>query len=134
MKIPAINIISGNCSRLYQVCESLDTEKRWQVNIKEWKESISDAQRRTVHGWFRFISQQYAEATGKHYSPASWKIYFKERFGLWNEIETLDGIKTELKSLADYKMPELSKLMDDINHFCGSEFNIFVPIPGEPME
>lgn len=104
------------------------------VEIKIRKDSKTLAQLRTVYGWFKFISTEYAEATGKFYQSETWKHHLKERFGLTVEKETFGGVRTEMKSLADYNIKEMSKFMDDVNHFVGSEFQIFVPLPGEPEE
>lgn len=131
MKLPIIN---GNIDRVVAYLATLEDDKRYTCEIKEQKESKSIAQLRTVHGWFRFISIEYADATGTYYSPDAWKVYFKDRFGVEIGYDTLEGEKREQKSFEKYNVKEMSELMDNINHFCGSEFSIFVPLPGEPEE
>jgi hypothetical protein len=126
-----LQIVNGNIDRLFEVCAELDSSKRWSVEISERKDNKTLAQLRTVYGWFRYISTTYAEAGGKYYLPETWKYHLKDRFGLTVEKEMFNGVRTEMKSLADYNIQEMSKFMDDVNHFVGSEFQIFVPLPGE---
>lgn len=109
--------------------KSLPLEPIQVVEIKVRKESKTAAQCRTVHGWFRYIAGKYAEAGGKYYLPETWKDELKNRFGVWEEKETFKGTRTQLKSIADYNITEMSKFMEDVNHFVGSEFQIFVPLP-----
>lgn len=118
--------------RAINAIKSLPLEPIQVVETKVRKDSKTLAQLRTVYGWFRFISTEYAAAGGKFFHPEVWKHELKTRFGLWVEKETFKGTRTELKSLADYNITEMSKFMDDVNHFVGSEFSIFVPLPGEP--
>ncbi len=120
--------------RVIDAIKSLPLEPVQVVEIKVRKDSKTLAQLRTLYGWFRYISTEYAEATGKFYQAETWKYHLKERFGLTVEKETFDGVRTEMKSLADYNIKEMSKFMDDVNLFVGSEFSIYVPLPGEPEE
>ena len=120
--------------RVIDAIKSLPLEPVQVVEIKVRKDSKTLAQLRTVYGWFRYISSKYAEAGGKYYLPETWKKELKNRYGVWVEEETFKGVEMVLKSLADYNIKEMSKFMDDVNHFVGSEFSIFVPLPGEPEE
>jgi hypothetical protein len=129
-----ITVHNGDFTRIGEVLAALSPDTVWTVTIKERKDSKTLAQLRTIYGWFRYISTEYAEATGKYYQAETWKYHLKDRFGLTVEKETFGGVRTEMKSLADYNIAEMSKFMEDVNHFVGSEFSIFVPLPGEPEE
>ena len=105
------------------------------VDISKYKERKTLNQLRLVYKWFKVISTETAEATGKYYSQEVWKDYMKDLFGLREEIEMPDGkIKMVNKSLADYSIKEMSEFMEKIDHYCGSEFNIFLPSPNVPDE
>lgn len=104
------------------------------VEVKKYVQKRSNPQNRLVHKWFGFIAKEFALAGGKFYTPAQWKDHLKELFGYWIEVEMLGKTKMVQKSTADYDVKEMSTFMEKVDHYCGSEFHIFLPSPNVPDE
>lgn len=64
------------------------------------------------------------------YTVEAWKEYFKELFGEIEVLETPNGPVSRYKSFSKYTVDEMRKFMDAMNHYCGSELEIFLPLPG----
>ena len=102
------------------------------IESKRYVEKRSLPQNALVHKWFGFIAKEFAMAGGKFYTPDQWKDHLKEMFGIRVEVEMLGKTKMVLKSTADYDVKEMSEFMEKIDHYCGSEFHIFLPSPNVP--
>jgi len=135
MKIKPVKIIIRGERQLHRaidVLNMLPAEPVMQVEIKPFKDSKSLAQLRTVHGWLREVQEVFQESQGKFYTIEALKEYFKNLFGVTQILDLPDGTqRVILKSFADYEMPEMSKLMEDMLHYCGSDLRIYLTIPGE---
>ena len=102
------------------------------INVKKYVEKRSLPQNALFHKWCGFVAKEFAMAGGKFYTLEMWKDHFKELFGYWEEFEMLGKTVRRLKSTADYDVKEMSAFMEKIDHYCGSEFHIFVPSPSVP--
>lgn len=102
------------------------------IESKKYVEKRSLPQNSLFHKWCGFVAKEFAMSGGKFYALEMWKDHFKELFGVWEEIEMLGKKKMVLKSTADYDVKEMSAFMEKIDHYCGSEFYIFVPSPSLP--
>jgi len=128
---PVILILRGQTQkdRAAEIIQTIPIEPLMEVTIKLHKDSKSLAQLRTVHKWVKEVQTHYQESEGTFYRVDALKEYFKGMFGVLDIIETPDGRKEILKSFADYKLHEMQKFMDDMNHYCGSK-QIWLTIPG----
>lgn len=104
------------------------------VEVKKYVEKRSLNANALFHKWCGVVSKEYAEATGKYYTPEMWKEYFKQMFGVRKTIEVNGTIKDILVSTAEYDVEQMSVFMTNVDHFCGSELHIFLPNPRIPEE
>jgi hypothetical protein len=92
------------------------------------------AQNSLFHQWCGVVSQEWAERTGKFYTPEQWKIYFKKLF-LGEEVTEINGvIVSELRHTSKLDTAKMAEFMDKVDNFCGSELQIFLPLPTMPEE
>jgi len=104
-------------------------EPLMEVVIREHKSQRSIAQNSLLHAWMKEVSVQRAESHGEFHAPEMWKEYFK-RLHLGEEtIEVAGRSKTITKKSRNLKVKEMTELLEFIDHFCGSEMNIFLPHP-----
>jgi len=104
------------------------------VEVTKYKQRRSLNQNALFHKWMEVVSIRYGESTGNYYSPEMWKIFFKELF-LGYETCVINGTEVRrLKSTADCDTKQKSEFMEKIDHYCGSEFHIFLPTPNVPDE
>lgn len=101
-----------------------------EVAFKDHKAKKSLPQLRTVHKWIGEVRDHFQETQGEFYTIDSLKLYFKGLFGVTVERETPSGVMTEYKSFADYKQDEMMAFMGKMEHYCASELQIFLTIPG----
>ena len=107
----------------------LKAEPLMEVCIREHKSQRSVAQNALLHAWMKEVSVQRAESHGEFHAPAMWKEYFK-RLHLGEEtIEVAGRAKTITKKSRNLKVKEMTEFLEFIDHFCGSEMNIFLPHP-----
>lgn len=126
LKVKAQNLISD-----------LPYEPVHEVIIREHKSSRSLAQNRLLWMWLTHISQQHFDKGGEFYSPETWKIYFQQVF-LEREVYKLPKghIEARLKGTSKLNTKEFTEFLNDIDHYCGSELEIYLPHPdiyGEAM-
>jgi hypothetical protein len=117
-------------SRAHQIIDSVHLDPVHELIIRPAKSKRSLSQNSTVHGWFRYVSLEYAEATGKFYTQEQWKEYFKSLFGYTEEVEIMGKVIVRQKSTADYTTDEMREFMNNLDNYCGSELQIFLPMPG----
>ncbi len=117
-------------SRARQIIDSVPLDPVHELIIRPAKSKRSLRQNNTIYGWFRYVSLEYAEATGKFYTQDQWKEYFKSLFGYTEEAGIMGKVIVRQKSTADYTTAEMSKFMEQMDFYCGSELQIFLPIPG----
>lgn len=104
------------------------------IEVKKYKQRRSLNQNALFHKWMEVVSMRYGESTGNYYSPEMWKIFFKELFLGYETCEINGHEVRRLKSTADCDTKEKSAFMEKIDHYCGSEFHIFLPSPNVPEE
>ena len=135
MKIKPVKIIlrgMPQVDRAIEILRMLPLEPVMQVEIKVLKDSKSLAQLRTVFMWLKEIQTCFQESQGVFYTTEALQEWAKGLFGVTQILDMPDGTqRVILKSFADYEMPEMSKLMEDMLHYCGSELRIYLTIPGE---
>jgi hypothetical protein len=121
--------------RAVHILQTIPQEPVMEFSLKPFKDSKSLAQLRTVHGWIREIQEAFQESQGKFYTIESLKEWLKGLFGVTELLDMPDGTQRLVyKSFADYKMQEMSTLMEKMEHYCGSELRIFLTIPNSPEE
>lgn len=99
--------------------------------LREHKSKRSLAQNNLLHAWMRFISMQVYESRGDFIPPEKWKLYFKSLFLGEESFEVNGKIITQVRSTAKMKVKEMNEFLTNIDHYCGSEFGIYLPRPGE---
>ncbi len=156
MKIPPINIISGNCSRLYQVCESLDKSKRWTVSIKDQKSKRSINQHGLMFLWVtELAAEQGMTKEEVHlYNKRKFFLPIYERDGEpYKDLrDTMDAMRVVYRngdkdaaesmlrfvvdriSTTDANTAQMAEALDDMDKDAISRLQIYLPQPGEPME
>ena len=100
-----------------------------QLEIRPFKSSRSLAQNNLFHMWCRQVSLDYAETYGQFYSPAHWKIYFKEMFLGYESIEINGKIINELRHTSKLNVKQFSEFLEQVDMYSGSEFSIILPHP-----
>lgn len=116
--------------RAVHILQTIPAEPIMEFTLKPFKDSKSIAQLRTVHLWMKEVQEYFQESEGKFYTIAALKEYFKGLFGIIDIVETPTGTKEIVRSFADYSVDEMSKFMQKMEHYCGSELRIFLTIPG----
>jgi len=125
-----VNIASpAHKKRIVDFIESLPYDPQWTVECKLFKLRKTQQQVNTIHMWFKEVRDAFQDM-GKMYTFDGIKHYFKDMFGIMIERETPSGMKYEMKSLADYKIDEMSEFMDKCYHHAVTDLHIFVTLPG----
>jgi hypothetical protein len=120
-------VVALACDRL----QRLDLSQGWEQVLRIKKDSRSLRQNRTFHGWMTEISQKFAEATGR-FAPAKWwKEYFKEMFLGEESFEVNGKVVTRTRHTSDLNTADMAEFMTKVDHYCGSELNIYVTLPGQ---
>ena len=117
--------------RATEILRMLPLEPVMEVTIRQHKDSKSLAQLRTVHMWIKEIQEAFQESHGKFYTVDSLKEWLKGLFGIIDILETPKEKVEVVRSFADYSQEEMSKFMETMSHYCGSELRIFLTLPDD---
>lgn len=118
-------------SRAASVVAGLPCDPLLEVVIRPHKSKRSLQQNALLHAWLREISQQHAESHGTFYKPELWKEYFRELFLGQKVLEVCGKVFERKVSTTELTVEEMTRFMEQIDHYCGSELHIFLPRPGE---
>ena len=124
-----VDLVIDIISSLYDAQVRSDEVPLHQVAIKPHKSSRSLAQNNLFHMWCRQVSLDYAETYGQFYSPAHWKIYFKEMFLGYESVEINGKIINELRQTSKLNVKQFSEFLEQVDMYSGSEFSIVLPHP-----
>lgn len=100
------------------------------VRIEPEKKDKTYPQLKTVHMWIKEVQQMFQESHGKYYTDEDLKYWFKSLFGIVEIYETPNGKRKRYKSFADYTAEEMSTFMDTMSHYCLTELELFLTLPG----
>ncbi len=110
------------------IIKNLQYDPISEIIIRESKSSRSLLQNNLLHAWCKDASIFWSESTGKYFSPESFKFLFKDLFLGYESIETIDGVKNQIKQTSKLNTKEFTNFLEKIEYYCG-ENNIKLTIP-----
>lgn len=107
----------------------LPREPLYEVVIQPYRVKRSIAQNSLLHFWMRHISDWYYHTHGQLIAPEVWKIFFKRHFLGQEHHEMLGETWDETRHTSDLSVKEMGEFLNNIDHYCGSEFGMSLPRP-----
>ena len=130
MAVKFVLISNDHKQRAIDYILSQPLEHKLVVEVKPYKSSKTLPQLRTVHMHIREIKQFFKESAGKFFTDDDIKYWLKSLFGIVEIYDTPTGQRKRYKSFADYKIDEMSKLIDEYMAYCVTEFGLYLTLPG----
>jgi len=117
--------------RAISLIEGLPVDDAHEVVIRPFKSKRSLDQNRLLWKWTDIIRVHIADSTGKFYSSDEIHEWFKSRFLPFRVVEIGGDAHTCSATTTKLNTKEMAEYLDAINHFCGSELGLFLPVPGD---
>ena len=112
----------GVFKRLIEHIKGLDFNKKWKIEIKEYKLTRTLAQNNLLHKWVRI----FADECG--YSEPTMKEILKKGYLTPIRYEIEGVIHERLPSTAELKVKEFTKFLRDIE-ILANEYSLILPRP-----
>ncbi len=116
---------------ILQSIKSLDLDKTWTIDIKQYYRGRTKSQNKLFWLWMQEISKAVIDSHGKYITPEDWHNYFCAMFLGYEQTTTRGLVVSVLKSTRGLSTKEFTDLLESIDMYSGGELKIRLSHPGD---